>query len=68
MRESRGLLADQPCSGAEANHNEQREYRGNKIDLQTNVFHGLITISNVSLLVRRGRDGGGEWTHYPWSA
>ena len=38
MRESRGLPAEQPCSGAEANHNEQREYRGNKIDLQKNFF------------------------------
>ena len=37
------------------------EYIGNKIDLQTNVFHGSITKSNVPLLVRHGRDDwGGE--------
>jgi hypothetical protein len=44
------------------------EYIGNKIDLQTNIFHGLIMKNNVPLLVRHGRDDwGGEGTHYPWS-
>jgi hypothetical protein len=36
-------------SGAEANRNEQREHRGNKIDLQTNLFHYGIRQSNVTL-------------------
>ena len=36
-------------SGAEANRNEQREYMGNKIDLQTKLFHYDIRQNNVTL-------------------